>query len=497
MGGCVSRKWPWIGVIGAGLLALAIGGRWVTKKSPGPNPVLVLVDPEVEEGSGMGLPHRLALGNLLQDYLEGAAQLPLFRLPYAPGTEMLAPLADSQAVVLRLRVLKRGNNLQWILRWVRIRDLKAGAAYRELQSPVLPPREAFAWMLSELPLRVRTGVLEKMLPSDPEAFWEYVDASALGSEGNTQDVAIRRLEMLCRRFPESAPFRAQLGIHLYFRMSGQSKNPAEDQSRAQVELTEALRLLPYLGRAVAFLSRLRTDMGSVRDALEILQKARKQSPESLSILSALSYPARYAGLLDLATAAADASMAKNPIQTRPNRLAFHLLYLGRWEDFQTSLWEWPADLRNATSRFNRGYLALIRGDREGALVLMRETEQMQENFAQNMSLAHIYRLTLEGRTDAAKAALREVQRQRAGMRVSDGEITLSLAGAWATLGDAHQAMELMRSAFSQGFGCTRWYETNPSLAAARALPQWPWLQQHLRERQAIFEARFPKASFGL
>ena len=83
------------------------------------------------------------------------------------------------------------------------------------------------------------------------------------------------------------------------------------------------------------------------------------------------------------------------------------------------------------------------------------------------------------------------------MGVADGEITQTLAGAYALLDEAPEAMELMRASFSQGFGCTRWYETNPLLASARKLPQWPWLQQHLRERQALFEARFSKASFGL
>lgn len=481
----------------AGLLLLGLAWRWVGPQPARSNPVVVLVDPEVEEGSGMGLAHRLALGNLLQDYLEGGARVPLFRLPYAPGIEILNPAADGQTLVLRLKALRRGDHLQWLLRWIRIHDLKTGAAYREIQSPVLPPAEAFAWMVAQLPLRLARVDEANLLPATPGAFWDFVDASALGSDGGKQDEAIRRMEEVCRRVPQVALFRAQLGIQLYFRMNGQSGSSVEDQARARGELEESLRLLPYLGRAVAYLSRLRTDTGSVRDALELLQGARTQRPEDLSILSALSYPSRYAGLLDLAATAANRTAAKNPIRTRPNRLAFHLLYLGRWDEFQTSLWEWPADLRNATCRFHRGRLALIRGDAEGALAMMREIEHMQDSYGQNVALAHVYRLILEGRPEDARSALQGIQRLRAGMRVSDGEITLSIAEAWATLGDAPQAMEHMRSAFSQGFGCTRWYESNPALATARTLPQWPWLVQHLRERQALYEERFPKASFGL
>lgn len=493
----MGRKWPWIGVLAAGILTLGLAWKWVEARNPKPNPMLVLVDPEVEEGSGMGLAHRLALGNLTQDFLEGAAQVPLFRLPYAPGAEILAPTADGQTLVLRLKALRRGENLQWVLRWISIHDLKAGQAYKELQGPILPPREAFAWMLSELPLRVKKEVLPSLLPASPEAFWEFVKASALGSEGPQQDESIRRLEGLCQSFPGIATFRAQLGIQLYFRMNGRSEHPAEDQTRAKAALEECLRLLPYLGRAVAFLSRLKTDAGSVRDALELLRDARKHRPNDISILAALSYPSRYAGLLSLAVNAADATTARSPIRTRPGRLAFHLLYLGRWDEFQASLWEWPADPRNATCRFHRGHLALLRGDREGALALMRETEQMPDSYGLNVTLAHVHRLILEGRSAEAGKILQEVHRQRAGMRVTDGEITFSLAEAYAALGDVPQAMELLRAAFSQGFGCTRWYEVNPSLAAVRNLPEWSWLQQHLKERQALYERRFPTDSFGL
>jgi tetratricopeptide (TPR) repeat protein len=476
---------------------MAFAWPWMKPRLYRSNPVLVLVDPEVEEGAGIGRAHRLVLGNLVQDFIEGAARVPLYRIPAAVGPENLADQAEGQTLVVRLRAVRREARLQWILRWTRVQDMKAGLGMREAQSPLLPPREALSWLLAELPLQFDSDALPGLLPNSPEAFWEFVDASALGSEGKRQDEAIRRLGELALRFPGSALVRAQLGIQLYFRINGSSETVAEDQVRAQSELLEATRLAPFLPRAVAFLSRLRTDTGSVRDALELLQKARKQRPENPSILAALSYPCRYAGLLEVATLAADEAMVRNPLRTRPLRLAFHLLYVGRWDEFQTSLWEWPGDLRNATCRFHRGHLALIRGDRERALSLMREAEQMEESYGQNLALAHIYRLILEGHSDQARILLKDVQRSRSGMRVADGEITMSLAGAYALLDDPAQAMELMRGAFSQGFGCTRWYETHPSLAAARKLPQWPSLQQNLKERQALFESRFPKSAFGL
>lgn len=478
-------------------LALLLGLRIKGKRDQLANPVLVLVDPEMEEGSGMGLAHRLAMGNLIQDYVEGATRSPLFRMPFAPSLESLVHEGGGNAIVVRLRALRRGENLQWVLRWARIHDLKSGGPYREVQGPALPPNQAFAWVLASLPLWVDRPALDSLLPEDSAGFWAFLEASALGNMGMNQNESIRRLEDLCRRFPGSALFRVQLGLQIYFRMAGTPANSAADQVRAQSELEACLRLRPYLGRAVLYLTRLRTDTGSVRDALQLLQDARKQRPNDLTILSALSYPTRFAGLLDVSAAAANRVRSQNPIAGRPLRLAFHLLYLGQWEDFQASLWEWPGDLRNATCRFHRAQLALIRGDREGALVLFREIEQMEDSYGHYRALSRVFRLILEGQAREARTALQSIQKQRAGMRVADGEVTLNVAEAYGLLGHAPQAIELMRGAFSQGFGCTRWYETDPLLATARTLPEWSWLQQHLKERQKLYETRFSKASFGL
>ena len=167
------------------------------------------------------------------------------------------------------------------------------------------------------------------------------------------------------------------------------------------------------------------------------------------------------------------------------------------EDYQETLWEWPGDVRNTACRYSRGKLAGLRGDRERALALMREAEQMASGARQWRLLAKVHRLAFEGRIEEARRALQAFQNDRMGLRVPDGEITLNIAEAYVLLGDNSKAMEMARLAFSQGFGCTRWYETDAALAPLRSHPQWPWLLQHLNERQALYESRFRKENFGL
>ena len=84
-----------------------------------------------------------------------------------------------------------------------------------------------------------------------------------------------------------------------------------------------------------------------------------------------------------------------------------------------------------------------------------------------------------------------------GLRISDGEFTLRMAEAAAFLGDPTLAMELAERAYTQGFDCTRWYERSPLLAPIRGTGRYGSLLQHLRERQAMLESRFPASKFGL
>jgi hypothetical protein len=106
-------------------------------------------------------------------------------------------------------------------------------------------------------------------------------------------------------------------------------------------------------------------------------------------------------------------------------------------------------------------------------------------------LSEIYDLILSGQKDVAWNKLREYDQERGSMRDPDGEFTLRLAEAYALMGDRASGMEMANRAFACGFGCTTWYEQSPLLEPLRGLPKWKALIQHLKERQALMEERFP------
>jgi DNA-binding winged helix-turn-helix (wHTH) protein/TolB-like protein len=82
-----------------------------------------------------------------------------------------------------------------------------------------------------------------------------------------------------------------------------------------------------------------------------------------------------------------------------------------------------------------------------------------------------------------KAAARtQLERVLAG-RYRDHHVAYSIGVAYAQLGEAHQAMQWLRTAADSGFPCLPWFERDPLLEPARRQPGFAVLLQHVRARR--------------
>ena len=338
-----------------------------------------------------------------------------------------------------------------------------------------------------------------ILPRDPAhlaALAEVYGGVIQGDDAQARSAG-QSAQALVALEPECAPAALASAESTYRRLLTEAAKNLEVQAVAAQGFETALALLPGFPRGVAEAGRFYTDTGNQRRAMDLLLAALVQHPRSSRMRTSLAYAARTTGLLPAALAALKArdqlDGGTSPRDPFPET-AF--LYAGDWARFEANLGPGPSERLDPMGDFYRGYLRLLQGRQEEALVNFQAAARPQPSNPQFQALAGAYALVLEGHPAEAVLALRNLARSRGDLRVPDGEFTFKLAEAFCVAGAPEDAMDMAQEAFSQGFGCTPWYERSPLLTPLHALPRWRALTSHLEERQQLMESRFPTKDFG-
>ncbi len=490
-----SRTALLLGVAFLLLLAGGIGLAWMLARQGVRSPLkVVLVTssaaatvPTLETGQGR------AIGALVQEHLEyygGCAVTSVTEVP--ADLELLR--GQRHTLLVQLEPRRQGQHLELSYRYVWGRQLEKGQppAWVVRQATALPPAEAFEALLREFPRAVKvTPTL--LAPRAPGVFWDMVQAAAWRLRNQNLEQAMALAEQGTRQEPACAGTWILLGNLRYRWTLDRPGTFRAEQSETESLLQRGLVLAPGHPRAAFLLSLLRSDSGNQREALDLLLQARRRQPFNPTLLTGIAYAARGAGLLPLARRAMDLRDELAFARLAPQAVDITCLYTGEIARFEASLQEQPGHLRTTSGvlPFYRGYLALVRGDRDLAHQEFRLASTLAHGYPNILRLSEIYDLILEGRKEEAWQKLREYDQERIGMREPDGEFTIRLAEAYALIGDRASAMEMATRAFARGFGCTEWYERSPMLEPLRGLPKWHALIQHLRERQSLMEDRFP------
>lgn len=433
-----------------------------------------------------------ALGTLVKDVLEVNGNLAVTQSPALPGPADRIP--GREGWVLVFSSYRTGLDLE-IRAWAgALEDLPAAP---ELQrSPPAAPNVAVAGLLARLSTVAlkedRPGIL---VPRSPEAFWPLLQAMSMveRSEGGEAALALAAIsEVGAPGCATPAILRGQ--IHGFRAVEGLSPSH-EYLDRARQAYEEALRLAPNHPRASYLLARLLADTGRMKEALVLTRQLSRAHPHTHPNYQALAYVGRNAGQIGLLEAGVLGSREILLDAKYPSRLQIGLLYLGRWDEFEASLWRRPGEPYDAVILFHLGYLELLRGRREQALGHFRRLRAEAQAYPRYQKLGEVFRLTLEGDTRQALKRLGELDQEMDGLRGADGEFTFNLAEAYALLGDREGAFDLAGRALAQGFACTRWYEESPLMAPMKGSPRWEALLQTLRERQARLERQFPVSDF--
>ena len=457
-----------------------------------PRPVArILLSIRESPSDGLDASEHRALCDWVQWQLEagGAAVLSL----HAP------PQADLPPGTLLVELAARRDQDRLALQWreAEASDLSARgeAAWTDQSIAAADPAAALRAMDRALPLPDGPQAAERLLPVQAKTFWDLLEAIAGNRDTARLPAGYGLAEAATREEPDCATAWMVLGDLHYRRMLLAPLGDPMGQAEAERHFRRALDLAPDLPQAHFLLAQLKVDSGDHAAALGELSKGLRAKPRAISLRSDLAYAARTAGLLDLAKKALMDLGRLVPGGVQANTAENAWLYLGDRARFEASLRTSPGDPRSTVAAFYRGYLALADGNRAAAAAWFRHCRSDSNTYSQFADLAGVFELIAGGDKEGARAALRRLADSRVGLRVPDGEFTFKLAEAYALLGDGTGALDMADRAFSQGFGCTAWYEASPFLGPVRGTPRWRALLAHLRERQQMLERAFPASAF--
>lgn len=465
-------------LMGVGLvLGISLLGRKHLPRSP----VRLVLAAEDSPWPGFRPEQERGLLLLMADALEIGSDVPVVL-----ASDLLGPLPD-QASLVRVKGYLLENTLTVDA------HLSRGGREELRWRGEGPPRELFRQLLT--PLGIKGEWARPLIPTQLADLTALLETTSWESD---QGLAARlaSARRTVTEIPDCATAWLSLA-ELEHRNQVLDSNPdPQGQEKCQEHFEQALAILPAHPRATHLYAIYLTDIGNQREAFTKLEKAIRAHPSSPALRNGLTYAARTSGLLEVGLQAVE---RRDRLQGRSKAgrgLAENtFLYHGDLERFAQSLGPPSTGNPEPILDFYRGYYLLVKGDRAGALQAFQKTTAAQGSKVLFEALAKIYSLGLQDQTAEALVILDKLRDQRLRLRVPDGEFTFKIAEAYGFLGREADAMLVAERSFSQGFGCTQWYEATPFLASLRPTPRWHSLIQHMKERQALLTSRFPPSRF--
>jgi non-specific serine/threonine protein kinase len=298
------------------------------------------------------------------------------------------------------------------------------------------------------------------VPADPLAYEYYLRAVSYPVTLDGDRLAVEMLEKALDLDQDYAPGWAELGYRISqlgsFGLLGE-----KEQQRAENALKKALSLNGNLLAALFNLSVLSVDTGRLEEALDLIDRMLRITPDNATAHFALSYVYRYAGMLEESVNEVETALMLDPKNPRFRSGGFTFLYRG---DYRKAYELFDLDGASTLGIAWKGMSLFLMGENERALEFLDRAVAMEpEGF---LGLRH-GGIGAYIRGDVEKG-LRLIRRlDEATDPHADSEHWYLIAGAYSLLGDRASCVRALRRAIDLGFFSYPAMQIDPQLDSVR------------------------------
>lgn len=329
-----------------------------------------------------------------------------------------------------------------------------------------------------LPLLNAGGTLEPSRPKNDDAYALYLQAAALSNDPQPNKAGLSMLEKAIVLDPTFAPAWSALSGRAYYD-SEYSDGGEAARRRAEAAAKRALSLDPDLIDAVHRYVVVLTEAGDLVQGYSRAKDLLRRRPESGEAHFLMSYPLRYAGLLNESARECEAARSIDPRNAAWRSCALTFIQLGDPDRARQFV---NLDAGSVWSNAVTAYVQLRAGQRDAALASAEKAFTRVE-FTWLPVLRAAVRHSPQAEID--RAAFNATQTV---LKATDSEPLYFTAQVLGYSGRTAEPLKLLRESVRRGYCAVPAMDTDPGFAQARNSPEFADIRKAAVDCQARFLA---------
>jgi TolB-like protein/Tfp pilus assembly protein PilF len=336
----------------------------------------------------------------------------------------------------------------------------------------------------QFPKAAKTEV-QADVPANPIAYEYYLRGLSYPTTLTDNRLAIEMLEKSIKLDSKYAPAHAELGYRV-----AQEANyglvGAEGHQRAEKAFRKSLSLNENQPKALYSLAIYYIETGNYEEALELIQRMLRVTPNNAMAHFVRSYLCRYTGMLDESIAEVEKALELDPKNTRFRSAGFTYLYSG---DYRKAYERFQLDTKSAPPIAWQGWALLLMGEKKPGMECLDRAIALEPGGFVGHRFGAI-KAYFVGEIEEGLRLLRNLDDLLP--TKSDSEQLYAIADTYALLGDKAACIRSLNRAIQDGFFNYPAMLKNPWLAPLRDDPDYQQVLEMAKKKHEAFKIEFSK-----